>query len=257
MSFEVFSSSRSHLLLIDDRIDELQLLLGVMRNSPLRISLAFDAWQGYLRACALRPDLIVLDMHMKGMDGLGVCRLLKADPSTARIPLIFVTANTSLDVRLEALRSGAVDFVLKPFDAAEVMARIGIHLSLAARTSASAPEPEEPVGGSNVERTDRVIVRAAIDFLDGHLMRSPSLAQIAAKVGTHERRLSRAFRANTGKTVFEFLREARLSRAQRLLAQSPLSVQQIAAEVGFPNPANFATAFRRRFGMTPRAARLG
>jgi transcriptional regulator GlxA family with amidase domain len=67
--------------------------------------------------------------------------------------------------------------------------------------------------------------------------------------------LSRVFREQTGRTVFEFAREARLAEAQRLLAESALSVEEVALAVGFSSAANFSTAFRERFGRTPTAFR--
>ena len=107
----------------------------------------------------------------------------------------------------------------------------------------AAPEP--------AAQDDRVFVQATVQYLLDHLADLPPLAHIAAKVGTHEKRLSRSFREQMGQTVFEFAREARLREAQRLLAQTRLRIDEVAREVGFANPANFATAFRERFGLTP------
>lgn len=79
----------------------------------------------------------------------------------------------------------------------------------------------------------------------------PSLAEIARKVGTHDKRLSAIFRERLGSTVFAYVREARLKYAQELLADSTVSVQDIADLVGFRSACNFTTAFRERVGVTP------
>ena len=120
---------RAHILVIDDNIEELQLLLGVLREAGHRISLAFDALEGYRRATALQPDLVLLDVRMGATDGFTTCRLLKADTTTARIPVIFVTASSSVEERLAGLREGAVDYSLKPFEPAEGLARVAVHLA--------------------------------------------------------------------------------------------------------------------------------
>lgn len=258
-------TKRAHILLIDDNIDELQVLLGTLRGADHRISFAFDAMQGYRRATALLPDLILLDVRMGAIDGYATCRLLKADRATAHIPVIFVTASGSVEERLTGLREGAVDYILKPYEASEVLARVAIHLTLADSKRnidpaevvyVDADGADSPDGGSaGRDKADRVIAQAAERVLLSNLSRAPSLAEIAVRVGTHEKRLSRVFRERTGQTVFEFLREARLQQAQRLLLSSALSIDEVALEVGFSGAANFSTAFRERFDATPAAFR--
>jgi len=256
---------RAHILVIDDNIEELQLLLGVLREAGHRISLAFDALEGYRRATALQPDLVLLDVRMGATDGFATCRLLKADRTTARIPVIFVTSSSTVEERLTGLREGAVDYILKPFEPAEVLARVAVHLALAScRHQAQACMEEadsalehargEP-GADHADHADRVLAQAVERLIRADLAKVPTLPALAASVGTHEKRLSRVFRERTGRTVFEFVREARLAEAQRLLANSALSVEEVALAVGFSGAANFSTAFRERFGSTPTAFR--
>ena len=100
-----------------------------------------------------------------------------------------------------------------------------------------------------------MIAQATERLVLSDLASVPALPELAASVGTHEKRLSRVFKEQTGRTVFEFVREARLAEAQRLLASSALSVEEVALAVGFSGAANFSTAFRERFGSTPSAFR--
>jgi len=244
---------RAHILLVDDNIDELQLLLAALRGEGHRISMAFDAMQGYRRATALQPDLILLDVRMGGPDGFAACRLLKADHATAHIPVIFVTSCCSVSERLTGLHEGAVDYILKPYEPAEVLARVSVHLVLASskHAHADASSMEAPADEPREAGPDRVIALAAQRIVTSDLANVPPLPELAARVGTHEKRLSRVFREMTGRTVFEFVREARLSEARRLLAESALSVEEVGLAVGFSNAANFSTAFRERFQTTP------
>jgi DNA-binding response OmpR family regulator len=205
--------------------------------------------QGYKRALAVQPDLILLDVQLGSVDGFAACRLLKADVTTAGIPVIFLTASHGLEERLTGLRAGGVDYILKPFEPEEVFARIDIHLRLAGRAE-SEPALVEPVQPS-VDPADHVMVQAAIRYLENNLAVVPPLAEIARKVGTHEKRLTKAFRECKGVSVFEFVRSQRLRLAQRLLIETSVSVNDIALETGFSSAANFATAFKDRFGVSP------
>ncbi|ATA55832.1 DNA-binding response regulator [Variovorax boronicumulans] len=256
---------RAHLLVVDDNVDELKLLLETLRGTGYRITLAFDAMEGYRRATTLQMDLVLLDVRLGGTDGFAACRLLKADPATADIPVIFVTSSASLEERLTGLRAGAVDYIVKPFDPAEVMARVEIHLALAesrrariAPATQAAPPPDSPAandGGAPGSGMDRALMQAAERLILADLSRVLPLRELAARVGTHEKRLSRVFKELTNRTVFEFVREARLHEAQRLLLESAMRIEEIAAAVGFSSAANFATAFREYFDCTPSACR--
>ena len=236
-----------HVLVIDDRPEDIRSLLAVLRLQPWRLSLASEARQGYQRALALRPDLILLDVRMPGMDGFTLGRLLREAPATQQVPIIFLTSAGAVEERLEGLALGGVDYVLKSCDPQEVLARIRIHLQLARRavTPALTRAPGERL------EPEQIVLRAAMRLIEQSLDAMPSLAQIAAKVGTYDKRLSSIFRQHLGMTVFAYIREARLRRGQELLADSALEVQDIAELVGFRSAGNFTTAFRERLGLTP------
>lgn len=241
------SDALPHILLVDDVPEDIRATLILLKTQPWRISLASDAYQGYQRALALRPDLIVLDVHMPQMDGFSLCRLLREAPATRQTPILFLSsANTSLE-RLEGLTVGAVDYIPKSCAPEEVLARIKIHLQLTWRAPPAlheSPADPEPQG-------DEIVLRAAMRLIENQLDDMPSLGILAQKVGTHEKRLSAIFREHLGMTVFAYIRDARLRRGQDLLAESAMSVQDVAELVGFRNACNFTTAFRQRIGMTP------
>jgi AraC-like DNA-binding protein len=250
---------------VDEGVDELKPLLETLRGAGYGITRAFDAMEGYRRATTLQMDLVLLDVGLGSTDGFAACRLLKADPATADIPVIFLTSSASLEARLTGLRAGAVDYIVKPFDPAEVMARVEIHLALAesrrsrmAPATQSASPPDRPAtngDGAPGPGTDRLLMQAAERLILADLGHVLPLRELAARVGTHEKRLSRVFKELANRTVFEFVREARLHEAHRLLLESAMRIEEIAAAVGFSSPANFATAFREYFNCTPSACR--
>ncbi|ULU23726.1 response regulator transcription factor [Dyella terrae] len=241
------AQNQPFVLIIDDHPEGIRAVTELLRAESIRVNLATDPQQGYQRAQALRPDLILLDVRMPGQDGFAVCRMLKANPRTQDIPVIFLSSANADGERLEGLVNGGVDYILKPCLPMEVLARVRIHLKLSSR-AASAEAPTEP---DALLSPDEVTLRAAMRFIHANLAGLPSLAEIAGKAGTHGKRLSVIFREQLGVTVFHWIREERLRRGRELLADSRMSMQDIAEQVGFRSACNFTTAFRERTGVTP------
>lgn len=242
-----------HILLIDDTPEAIEPLMRALRSKEgWRVTLATNGQQGYQRAQLLLPDLILLDVFMPGMDGFAVCRLLQASPRTRPIPVLFLTSAGGSEERLEGLTHGAVDYVMKSSEPAELLARVQIHLHLVRRSVPTVRD--EPV---DLLSRDEVILRAAMRLIGEQLAELPSLASLAASVGTNDKKLSSIFRQHIGSTVFTWIREERLRRSRELLAQTGLGMQEIADTIGFRSACNFTTAFRERMGVTPSQYRQG
>ncbi len=243
-----------HILVIDDAPEMIRSLLLALRAKSWKVTLASDGRQGYQRAQLLSPDLILLDVRMPGMDGFAVCRLLQESPRTRDIPVLFLTSASEADERLEGLTHGAVDFVMKSCEPAELLARVQIHLRLMRRAEPATAEADDQ---DTRLSPDEVVLRAAVRLISQQLGGLPSLEVIANKVGTHDKKLSAIFRQHLGTTVFAWIREERLRRGRQLLAGTDLSMQDIAEHIGFRSACNFTTAFRERMGVTPSAFRRG
>jgi CheY-like chemotaxis protein len=236
------------ILIVEDSAFEQRMLVDLLSDMPYRVSVAFNGAEGYRLAQASPPDLILLDVRMPDMDGYACCRLLKANPATRDIPVIFVSGTESVEDRVLGLSIGGVDFVSKPFTPAELAARIHVHLNLMRRPE-PAPRADTPAD------PDAVTVQAAMRLIGENLGDLPRLSDIARSVGTYREKLSALFREQTGTTVFAFIREERIARGMQLLRETDFDVQHIARLVGFRSAANFATAFRARTGTTPSAYR--
>ena len=111
-------------LVIDDSEDIHRLLRARLKDEDVEIFDAADGPSGIEAARQLRPDLILLDVEMPGLGGFDVCRELKNDPATTPIPIIFLTGVSDPAERVKGLELGAVDYVIKPFDFAELRARV-------------------------------------------------------------------------------------------------------------------------------------
>ena len=124
------SSSLPNLLVVDDTPANLHLITSILKDCGFKVRPAPNGELALRAAKANPPDLILLDISMPGMDGYQVCERLKADPATAGIPVMFISAlNETID-KVKAFRAGGVDYVTKPFQLEEVEARVRTQLDL-------------------------------------------------------------------------------------------------------------------------------
>jgi DNA-binding NtrC family response regulator len=120
--------SMEKILLVDDNPVNLKVLSDTLSPAGYHL-LAAPGGEAALRVAArARPDLILLDMVMPGLDGLETCRRLKADPETSRIPVLFISAKNETESVVNGFQAGGIDYILKPFRAEEVLARVETHL---------------------------------------------------------------------------------------------------------------------------------
>ncbi len=111
-------------LVIDDSPAMHSLLKIRLQNEPMELHFAADGQSGMATASTMLPDVILLDIDMPSPDGFEVCRMLKADQRTMSIPIVFLTGDATTERKIQGLELGAVDYITKPFDAAELRARI-------------------------------------------------------------------------------------------------------------------------------------
>ncbi len=127
---ESVSTSREQILLVDDNPTNLQVLYKTLEDCGHTLLAARDGEQALSIAAKAIPSLILLDIMMPGMDGFEVCRRLKADPETQNIPVIFLSALTDTDAKVQGFTLGAVDYISKPFQGDEVKARVRTQLRI-------------------------------------------------------------------------------------------------------------------------------
>ncbi|MFO6420831.1 response regulator [Hylemonella sp. W303a] len=161
--------NRAHsdvVLIVDDVPDNLSLLHDALDESGCTVLVALDGASALQRAAQARPDIVLLDAMMPGMDGFEVARRLKADATTAHIPIIFMTGLTETEHLVAALEAGGTDYVTKPIRPKEVLARMQVHLQ-GARERRQARNALDAFGYASIT------VRAS----DGRLMWQTPLAR--------------------------------------------------------------------------------
>ena len=153
------------IVIVDDAPDNLQLLVDLLTAHGYRVR-PFAQGAAALRAMlARRPALVLLDITMPGIDGYEICRRLHTDARTKDLPVVFISAAEDVDGKVKAFACGGVDYVTKPFQPTEVLARIGLHLELARHRLALAESYQEL---KKLEET-----RDAFTHMVAHDIRSP------------------------------------------------------------------------------------
>jgi putative two-component system response regulator len=120
----------SSILIVDDNPNNLQVLSSMLQQAGYKVRPALSGEIALRAVEASLPDLILLDIRMPGLDGYQTCQRLKADPRSRDIPVIFISALTDTDDKLAAFQAGGVDYVAKPFQSEEVLARVKSHMQL-------------------------------------------------------------------------------------------------------------------------------
>jgi len=121
---------KATIMVVDDTQENLVLLSRILQPEGYKVMTLPDGKMAMDAIRAKLPDLVLLDIMMPGLDGFAVCSLLKADPLTASIPVIFISALSEPLDKVKAFATGAVDYITKPFNLMEVKARVSVHLDL-------------------------------------------------------------------------------------------------------------------------------
>ena len=127
---KLLESSPANILIVDDVEDNIEILGDLLTFDGYTVQSAKSGEAALEQVQAARPDLILLDILMPGMNGFEVCERLKTDEVTRDIPVIFVSSMTDLDSKVRGFKAGGVDYINKPFQHAEILVRVNTHITL-------------------------------------------------------------------------------------------------------------------------------
>ena len=119
------------ILIVDDNPNNLRVLEGILHSAGYKVRPALNGESALRAATVAPPDLVLLDIRMPGMDGYEVCRRFREEAATRDLPVIFISALQEIEDKVEAFRAGGLDYIVKPFQADEVLARVRTHMELA------------------------------------------------------------------------------------------------------------------------------
>lgn len=270
-TFDIVSQNSKNelpqLVLIEDNMD-VQFYIKSCLEDDYNIICANNGEKGIAAALEYVPDIIITDVMMPIKNGYEVVDCLKNDERTSHIPIIMLSAKSSLDSRIQGLEKGADNYLTKPFDKRElqlsvknllltrkslqsVYAKIEPQLSV----SDSTENPLE-IEGVDLKLENEFILKIQI-ILDRELSNEKlEIADLHKELKLSYSQLYRKLKALTGKTIVAYIRTYRLHKANDLLKVSDKNISEIAYQVGFSDPSYFTKMYSEEFGHLPTESRF-
>lgn len=249
----------SVILVVDDNPDIRALLTNIL-GDKYRVLRASSGSQGIKLATRYIPDAIICDIMMPDLDGLEVCRRIKAEEATAHIPVIMLTACADDRKRVESYNSGADGYLNKPFDEETLQAMLASILENRRRAQKSrvenlaAPARKKSTDDALSANTDvdNEFYRRFLEVLEPNIANSQlSVDDLSEQLQMDRTQLYRKIKATTNYAPSELVRMIRLKRARHLLTTTDMPVKDVAAATGFASHAYFTKCYRTFFGETP------
>ena len=246
-------------LVADDNADIRAYLRRHLEAAGYRVDEAEDGQDALDRVRERLPDLVVSDVMMPRLDGLGLCRALRQDPETDFVPILLLTAKAATEDRLDGLAEACDDYLTKPFDVRELVARVGNLIAQRQRlrdrfAGDGAAVPAVPPSLDLPASADDAFVSAVHAAIAAHLGDEDfDVAALARAVGQSRGSLLRRTTALMDVAPSDLIRTMRLDHAARLLEARAGTVSEVAYAVGFKSVAHFSNAFLAHTGARPSA----
>ena len=245
------------ILVVDDQADIRAYVRRHLEGAGYRVVEAADGEDALAQVRRRLPDLVVSDVMMPRLDGLGLCRALRADPETDFVPVLLLTAKAAPEDRLDGLAEACDDYLTKPFEVRELVARVDNLIALRQRLRerfARGLWGDGADGHPALVSADEAFVASVRAAIEERLSDETfGVAALADAMGQSRSHLLRRTKALLGTTPSDLIRTARLDRAAELLAAHAGTVSEVAYGVGFKSVAHFSNAFLDHTGTRPSA----
>ena len=247
-------ASRPLILVVDDNVDVREYVAQLL-GGEYDVRQAADGKEGLAAALKTVPDLIVCDVMMPVMDGLEMCRRVKAETATSHVPVILLTSNAQENQRAEGYDCGADAYITKPFSSKVLLSRVRNLLENRKRLKyvyASGADDEAKDAADPDSRFMADFGRVVRERMSDS---SLSVETISSALGLSRVQMYRKVKQLTGQSPVEIIRITRLKKAERLLKTTQMTVSEISYDVGFSSPSYFSKCFKDYFGVQPGEAR--
>ena len=245
-------AEKQTILIVEDNID-IQESLQTILNNEYHIVQAYNGEEGLKKAATDFPDLIISDVMMPIMDGIEFTKKLKSDALTSHIPIIILTARTSVKNRLEGFETGADAYINKPYNEALLKTRINNLLNSRKLLrekfrNENMLTPEELA----ISSTDQIFLEKLYKSIEANLETNNFKAEdISKSIGMSHSVMYKKIKALTGLSYVEFIREYRLAIARHLIEDLGYSVTDACFKVGYSDRKYFSKLFKQKFNMNP------
>ena len=250
----VVHNRRPRVLVDEDNVDVRAYLRGLLAEDHDIIE-AQDGREGLSKAREVRPDLVIADIMMPDMDGLMLTRAIRDDSFISDVPIIILTAKADLESRLEGFEQGADDYLAKPFDGEELLARVESLIEIRRRLRRKFSN--EVLLGPNqiiVTSDDAVFMERIQEAVESRMGDAGfGVEQLADEMALSSRQLQRRLKSLTNLSAAGYIRMMRLARAAQLLEQQSGQISEIADRVGYRAVEHFSRIVKRVYGVPPSA----
>ena len=246
------TKKRGRLLIAEDN-EEIRAYMKEGLSKLFDIMLAKNGEEALQMLKDNETDIVITDMMMPVMDGLKLCSHIKQNIATGHIPVIMLSAKTDKKDELEALKTGADDYIAKPFSMTLLIAKIQNILRtqyrLQDKVSKSMEIAPEKI---SFNALDEQILTRAINIVQENIDNAEfSTEEFAKAMNMSRSNLHLKLKALTGESALDFIRKIRFKEACRLLKDGRYSISEISDMVGFNTPSYFATCFKKYIGCLP------
>ena len=243
---------RKTILIVEDTFD-LQQFLKELLQVHYNIILAENGNEGYHYAKSNIPDLILSDIMMPELDGIEMCKKLQENHLTKHIPVILLTAKNSTHSKIEGLKSGAIEYINKPFNTNELLLKIQNiliskeHIISKYRKEVIA-QPEATLEKSQDEQfLENLVANINLRLEDADF----KIDELAIPLNMSYSSMYRKCQFLTGKSLVDFVRILRLKKAAILITKQGYTISEVAFMIGFNDPKYFSKCFKKEFKKSP------
>ena len=254
---EVVASSAetatNHQVLIVEDNPDIRAYLKERLEQEYQVLEAIDGQDGWDKAHMQSPDLIIADIAMPRMDGIELCAKVKSNIHTSHIPVVLLTARTSLIYQLDGLETGADDYITKPFNMQLLLARIKnlIHTRKELQQRFAKNFDLSP-NGVVLNSLDEQLLSQVKLLIERNLDNADfTVEQMADALHMSRMQLYRKTKALTDFSPQQLIRHFRLQRAAQLLESGQYNVSEVTYRVGYNDLKSFRTQFKKAFGVSP------
>jgi signal transduction histidine kinase/DNA-binding response OmpR family regulator/streptogramin lyase len=244
-------SDNQSILVVDDD-EEIRHYISKIFNK-FTVHQAGNGDEALVLANEYNPDIIISDVKMPGINGIEFCKTVKDDPALNHIPVILLTAESSLDIKLQGMEGGADDYITKPFEKELLQARV-INL-LKNRTNLQNYFYNEVTLQQNplkISAEYKEFLEKCIAIVEQHLDDEDfNVKTLASELGMSHSYVYKKVKSISGQSINAFIRFIRLRKAAELFINTNSNVNETAFQVGIPSIKYFREQFAKQFGMTP------
>ena len=251
-NLELLISDLHSILVIDDNEQIIEYIHQIFQQH-FKIYKAHNGLEGLAQARENLPDIIISDVNMEGLNGIELCKEIKADQTLSHIPVILLTADPSPEIKLKGIEVGAYDFISKPFDKELFTAKInGIIKNRSNLQTYFYNEVTLKSESNKISQEDKSFIQKAIVIIEDNLMvPSFNVKILASELSMSHSNLYKRIKTTSGLSINSFVRFIRLRKAAELLINTNLNINETAFRVGINDIKYFRVQFQNQFKLTP------